>query len=793
MLQSLLTADGQIATLIIDDADHVSASSEMTALLATIIALPAKLRVVLASRRELDVPLARHEANGDLLRITPVDMLFDKDERNALLGDGMSDDGSETDTLLGWPLGFALQARMGASAPRSGEFDITDAAPRQLSGNWRIIEDYFSEEILPALDGETLEFLVKASILQKVKVEECGELFGIDGAGLLRRAYLLGVPLWPDDFEHQCYTILPAFQQFLRARLSACRAKELGAKACDLLQRSRDYSGASSMALELGEHERAAELIERQMKSDFGLRDETRLLTLAQRINPDVRNAYPRILLAQTQALIFKFEFEQARRLLESARLIVERKAGDGQSDPAEIRTLEMLLLHREMVLALGQHDLPAAQERGNKLLSGLDDVPPMQCVMLLASLIYAQQELYIFRGADRYYAQAKKLVASLDSWIWSVPLETFYARHLFQTGRTTAAIDLLEATLKRLVEELGPRPVLGSIAAIALAEMKFEIGEVDEADQLLIGYSDSIEHFGYLSLIIAARVTRARILILRGDYDEGFAILERPAIAAGELFESLNRSLGVERYYWLLRLSREDTPRLTAPPSGLSLSHPLEPHSSAGKIEEAQAGTWIQLARVSRRFNEAILVAQKWQRYSEGVGAVRSNVRWHITLACLRTLAEEPRFAMRHLRRAVKLAAGCHYRAAFLSELDLLRGQLMILSDSDLDEAEKAFVRSIVGVTEKKAVVEDTIDLTLPLGTFSSREVAILRLVAKGHTNREIGVTLGMTEGTVKWYLHRIYDVLGIRRRSQVAMIISKLNAGSFEFGEDADLDDMD
>ena len=66
MLQSLLTADGQIATLIIDDADHVSASSEMTALLATIIALPAKLRVVLASRRELDVPLADHVLDTEL-------------------------------------------------------------------------------------------------------------------------------------------------------------------------------------------------------------------------------------------------------------------------------------------------------------------------------------------------------------------------------------------------------------------------------------------------------------------------------------------------------------------------------------------------------------------------------------------------------------------------------------------------------------------------------------------------------------------------------------------------------
>jgi DNA-binding CsgD family transcriptional regulator len=40
---------------------------------------------------------------------------------------------------------------------------------------------------------------------------------------------------------------------------------------------------------------------------------------------------------------------------------------------------------------------------------------------------------------------------------------------------------------------------------------------------------------------------------------------------------------------------------------------------------------------------------------------------------------------------------------------------------------------------------------------------------------NREIGSALGMTEGTVKWYLQRIYDKLGIRRRSQVAMLVAQ------------------
>ncbi len=786
------------ATILIDNADCLAASPETRKLLDGLIRDSAS-RIVLASRGEIELSLARHEASGGMLSIGPHAMLFDNKEQAAVLehlgASGFSPQQVELvfESFAGWPLGLALQTRVALQGFRPEEFSSGDLAARIVKGTWRLLDDYFEQEVTTALPPEISAFLVRASILETLRVKDCRGLFGGDEGEFLHRAYRAGAPLWPLDPEHSSYMILPVFRQFLRARLNEEDANVLGGKACELLEQRKDYSGASLLALEFGDHARAARLIERQMRADFGLRDETRLLTLAERIDADVRNRHPRILLAQSQSLIFRFEFEQARWLLEKARARVEEMALEEADEPGEIRTLEMLVLHREMVLALGQHDLSVGQDHGTKLLSGLEDVPPMQRVMLLSLLIYAQQELYIFRGAERYYAQAKKLVPALESWIWSIPLETFYARYLLQTGRTATAIGILEAILTRLSDELGPRSMLGAIAAIALAEMKFEVGAVDEAEELLKDYADNIEHFGFLSLIIAARVTQARVHMARGEFDAGFAVLERPAISVGELFDKLSHSLNVERIYWLLRLAREGAPRLASSTTGLSLTRAPDPHSSAGAAEEAYATAWIQLARAGRRIEEAIQVAQKWQRYTEGVGAIRSNVRWHIILASLRILVEEPGLAMRHLRRAVKLGAGGEYRSAFLTESDVLHEQLVILADSDLEESEKAFVRSIIGLPRKPPSTGDTIDLPLPLGAFSSREIAILRLVAKGQMNREIGATLGMTEGTVKWYLHKIYDMLGIRRRSQVAMLISQWHMRAIERGEDSPFENDD
>jgi len=58
------------------------------------------------------------------------------------------------------------------------------------------------------------------------------------------------------------------------------------------------------------------------------------------------------------------------------------------------------------------------------------------------------------------------------------------------------------------------------------------------------------------------------------------------------------------------------------------------------------------------------------------------------------------------------------------------------------------------------------------PLAPLSVRERTIARLVAQGLRNKEIGNELGLTEGTVKVSLHRIYEKLGIGNRIELAML---------------------
>lgn len=74
--------------------------------------------------------------------------------------------------------------------------------------------------------------------------------------------------------------------------------------------------------------------------------------------------------------------------------------------------------------------------------------------------------------------------------------------------------------------------------------------------------------------------------------------------------------------------------------------------------------------------------------------------------------------------------------------------------------------------------LLQRALDLSLsaeaggPLERLNQRERRIARLVARGMRNRDIGTELGIGEGTVKVYLHAMYQKLGIENRTELALL---------------------
>ena len=103
---------------------------------------------------------------------------------------------------------------------------------------------------------------------------------------------------------------------------------------------------------------------------------------------------------------------------------------------------------------------------------------------------------------------------------------------------------------------------------------------------------------------------------------------------------------------------------------------------------------------------------------------------------------------------------------------------QGFLLKDAAPEDLRDAIVRVAAGETLLQPVSTDPVrarfrfrDASAPDETFSAREVAILRLLAGGYSNKEIARSLFLAEGTVKNYVSAILDKLGTRDRTRAVL----------------------
>lgn len=103
---------------------------------------------------------------------------------------------------------------------------------------------------------------------------------------------------------------------------------------------------------------------------------------------------------------------------------------------------------------------------------------------------------------------------------------------------------------------------------------------------------------------------------------------------------------------------------------------------------------------------------------------------------------------------------------------------QGFLLKDASPEDLVEAITRVAAGETLLAPVSTDPVraryayrDTSEPTDTFNEREVAILRLIAGGYSNREIAKAVFLSEGTVKNYVSEILDKLGTRDRTRAVL----------------------
>lgn len=184
--------------LVIDAVQHVRSAGARETLAGVLREPPAGLAIVLASRAELPLPIARLSAEGLVTELRTSTLAMTREEAAELCAAaGLRVDAEALDALMrqteGWPAALALAA-VGV------ERDPSEQSLTRLDGRDRLVADYVRDEILAPLDDGTRAFLAATAALDVLSGPLCDAALERTGSALqLAELQRGGFPLVPID------------------------------------------------------------------------------------------------------------------------------------------------------------------------------------------------------------------------------------------------------------------------------------------------------------------------------------------------------------------------------------------------------------------------------------------------------------------------------------------------------------------------------------------------------------------------------------------------------------------
>lgn len=769
--------------LFLDDVHHLAGSDSIRVLSMLIEHAPPNLHFVLSFRGEPCLSVARQRMHGQVSDFGIRDLCFQASEVAALFDKHGVDTVDESrlqalhQRLEGWVGGLTLAAMLLKRDPEL----IQDLA--NFSGERRQFSDFFLQDVLAQQPAHLSQFLLQTSVLDRLTAPLCNVLTGQQNSQeLLRECESRGLFLLPMDDDRTWYRYHSLFAEFLRRELrqkNEAQLLRLHTQASDWFCQNGDHLEAFNQAMAGKDLLRAAEIMDTYCEDIFSTHENA--WSLAEKLPAEIINRFPNILLALVWQLEMLWQFETCQKLMAIARQRIQQLEHDHLLPELRLKNLRHILEHRELMLSMLGDDMPQVQTQAQHLIETYDDAHPLVRASLYTALMYARREHYKLDEVERFNTQASEYLQRLPNDLGQVFHYAILGPSRLMAGRTHAAIQALTTALRSAERLAGRRSPLAAMVAVHLAKAHYERDELIQARTLLDEHLPQAGYIGFVDQAIAGWLTRARMAMLDGDKAGAFRMLDEADVFATEHeFERLRLYTLAERLKWLLRQGETDEVIRLGRKHGLrGEASDVSPHTRITTRDEARALAWVRVAQAEDRLSDAINLAKLWHRHLEKAEALRSMVRWGIIIAHLSVLAGDQRAAMRILRKTMSHAAPCGFIRVFLDEGGWLEGLLNDqLKDTALEgEQHDTFAADLLSRLQSGrtgASVSTTNpyppEVSPVCGALNSRELDILGMVGAGLINREIGTKLGMTEGSVKWYLQQVYDKIGVRRRSQAA-----------------------
>ena len=783
LVNELADRPGEDELLLVLDDYHLVGSQSVHASVGFLLEhLPPGLHLVLATRADPPLPLARLRARSQLTELRAADLRFTADEAAALLRQATGADlpavsvAALTARTEGWAAGLQL-----AGLSLRGKQDAAGFVAA-FSGGHRYVLDYLAGEVLDHQPDQVREFLLETSVLERLSGELCDAVTGrADSQALLQQIEAAGLFLVPLDEVRGWWRYHQLFADLLRGRLQEeqpVQVTRLHRNAAAWCEEHGLADDAVRHAVAAGEMTWAARLIEQHFDTVCVSRGET---ATTQRwisaLPADLVSSRPRLLLAQAFLAAQSGGAEAVERSVDAAERMAAGVAGEpfepaaGPAGSLLVNVPAHIALCRSY-LAYLRGDAEGVARFASRALAELGEGERMLDLAIRANLALAEW----LRG---HLAEAEQALVSRIAW-WRAAAEPTVAiwgdvYELSQVQLAQGRLDEADRTCQRALEvTTAGRPPAATFgpAYVGLGQAAYQRNELDTALRHVSEGVALCRQLAYSPPLATGLATLAWIRQATGDPAGALDAIGQ-AMRAAPGPPGLLNPVPAQRARLLLAhgdlaaaarwveergLGADDQPDYVREPEYLVLARVL-----IAQGQPAQA-----LALLDRLHAAAVT--------QDRVGSV-------IEAGALRALAlaargDEAR-AVAALAEALRLACPQGYVRIFADEgapMGALLGRLAAAQRAGLAEASgvppDCLARVLVAfrprsVTPGGAAGAGAGSPQL-VEQLTARELEVLRLLAAGRSNQRIARELVVALDTVKKHVSHVLAKLGAANRTE-------------------------
>ncbi len=775
------TGSGQRFIFVLDDYHVIDAKAVDNALTFLLEHLPPPMHLVIATREDPHLPLARLRARSQLTELRAADLRFTPVEAaeflNQMMGLNLSEENIaalETRTE-GWIAGLQL-----ATLSMQGHKDTTSFI-KSFTGSHHFVLDYLVEEVLGQQSESIQTFLLRTSILDRL----CGSLcdavlldpstFGQETLEYLEHANLFIVPL---DNERRWYRYHHLFADVLRMHLKAEQPDQgsaLHRRASEWYEKNGSTDNAIRHALAAEDFERAAtliELAEPEMRRSRQGGTVTELGWL-KALPDELVHFRPVLSVAYAFALFGGGEVEGVEPRLRDAERWLDTPAdteGMVVVDEEEFRRLPGMIALLRAAQALARGDMLETAKNARRVL----DLAPKDDYLMLGGAA-SQLGLVAWTSGDldtarRMTADGMENVRRAGYISSAIGGPIVLADIQITQGCLHEAMTTYERGLQWATEP-GALVLRGAADMyVGMSALHREHNDLEAATQHLLTSQALGELAGLQQNPYRWCAAMARIREAQGDLDGALDLLDQAERLYDGAFSPNVRPVAARKTRVWVAQGRLGEALGWAHEQGLSVENELSylhefDHITLARVLLAR----YQSDRADGSVSGVMGLLERLLKAAEEGGRKGSVIEILVLQALAYHAQGDLPAALLPLQHALVLAEPEGYVRMFL---DKGSSMMQLLREASAREIMPDYTDKLLAAFEaEKQKSEDKPDLApanLLIDPLSQRELKILQLIAQGLSNREIGERLFLALDTIKGHNRKIFDKLQVQSRTE-------------------------